>query len=108
MEVSHTLTDKPTPRNVLTALKTLPQRVNALVKKYESSTACGFEDFERELHAVFAQTECAVTEEALRPTRCGLAVRVHRRRGALPGLSLRSDLTSPPPVSAQLMQSLLE
>ena len=65
MEVSHTLADKPTPRNVLTALKTLPQRVNALLKKYESSTACGFEDFERELHAVFAQTECAVTEEAL-------------------------------------------
>ena len=65
MEVSHTLVDKPTPRDCWTALEELPQRVSALLTKYESSTACGFEDFERELHAVFAQTECAVTEEAL-------------------------------------------
>ena len=65
MEVSHTLVDKPTPRDVWTALKELPQRVSALLKKYESSTTCGFEDFERQLHALFAQTECAVTEEAL-------------------------------------------
>ena len=42
-----------------------PQRVGTLLKKYESSNAGGFEDFERELHALFAQTECAVTEEAL-------------------------------------------
>ena len=41
------------------------QRVGALLKKYESSNAGGFEDFERELYALFAQTECAVTEEAL-------------------------------------------
>ena len=65
MEVSHTSVDKPTPRNSWTALKELPQRVSALVKKYESSSAGGFEDFERELHALFAQTECAVTEDAL-------------------------------------------
>ena len=43
----------------------LPQRVATLLKKYESSNAGGFEDFERELHALFAHTECAVTEEAL-------------------------------------------
>ena len=66
MEVSHTLVDKPTPRDAWTALTDLPQRVNSTVlKKYESSNACGFEDFERELHALFAQTECAVTEQAL-------------------------------------------
>ena len=65
MEVSHTLVDKPTPRDAWTALTDLPQRVNSLLKKYESSNACGFEDFERELHALFAQTECAVTEQAL-------------------------------------------
>ena len=57
--------DKPTPRDAWTALKDLPQRVATLLKKYESSNAGGFEDFERELHALFAQTECAVTEEAL-------------------------------------------
>ena len=65
MEVSHTPVDKPTPRDVWTALNDLPQRVNSLLKKYESSHACEFEDFERQLHALFAQTECAVTEEAL-------------------------------------------
>ena len=65
MEVSHTLVDKPTPRDVWTVLKELPQRVSALLKKYESSTTCEFEDLERQLHALFAQTECAVTEEAL-------------------------------------------
>ena len=51
--------------DVWTALNNLPQRVGALLKKYESSNAGGFEDFERELHALFAQTQCAVTEEAL-------------------------------------------
>ena len=65
MEVSYTPVDKPTPRDASTALNHLPQRVAALVKKYESSNAGGFEDFERELHALFAQTECAVTEQAL-------------------------------------------
>ena len=65
MEVSHTRVDKPTPRDVWTALNDLPQRVNSLVKKYESSDGCEFEDFERQLHALFAQTECAVAEEAL-------------------------------------------
>ena len=47
------------------ALEELPQRVSALLKKYESPNDCRFEEFERELHSVFAQTECAVTEEAL-------------------------------------------
>ena len=65
MEVSHTPVDKRTARNVWATLDALPQRVGSLVKKYESSNAGGFEDFERELHALFAQTECAVTEEAL-------------------------------------------
>ena len=65
MEVSHTPVDIPTPRDVWSALNDLPQRVNSLLKKFESSHAGGFKDFERELHALFAQTECAVTEEAL-------------------------------------------
>ena len=65
MEVSHTSLDTPTARDVWSALEELPQRVSALLEKYESSNACGFEDFERELHVLFAQTECAVTEEAL-------------------------------------------
>ena len=65
MEVSHTPVDKRTPRNVWTTLDALPQRVGSLLKKYETSNAGGFEAFERELHALFAQTECAVTEEAL-------------------------------------------
>ena len=65
MEVSHTPADKPTPRDVWTVLQDLPQRVSTLLKKYESSNAGAFEDFERELHALFAHTECAVTEEAL-------------------------------------------
>ena len=65
MEVSHTLADKPIPRDVWTALNDLPQRVSSLLKKYESSNAGGFEDFERELHTLFAHTECMVTEEAL-------------------------------------------
>ena len=65
MEVSHTPVDKPTRRDVWTALDALPQRVGSLLKKYESSSAGGFEDSERDLHALFAQTECAVTEEAL-------------------------------------------
>ena len=65
MEVSHTPVDKPTARDVWTALEELPQRVSALLKKYESPNDCRFEEFERELHSVFAQTECAVTEEAL-------------------------------------------
>ena len=65
MEVSHTPLDKPTPRDAWSALKDLPQRVATLVKKYESSNAGGFEDFERELRTLFAHTECAVTEEAL-------------------------------------------
>ena len=54
-----------TPRDARTALKDLPQRDATLVKKYESSNSGGFEDFERELHALFAHTECAVTEQAL-------------------------------------------
>ena len=65
MKASHTPVDKPTPPDVWTALNNLPQRVSTLLKKYESSNAGGFEDFERELHALFAQTQCAVTEEAL-------------------------------------------
>ena len=65
MEVSHTPVDKPTARDVWTALEELPQRVSALLKKYESPNDCRFEEFERELHSVFAQTECAVTEQAL-------------------------------------------
>ena len=65
MEVSHTPLDKPTAGDVWAVLEVLPQRVSALLKKYESSNAGGFEDFERELHALFARTECAVTEEAL-------------------------------------------
>ena len=52
-------------RDVWTALEELPQRVSALLKKYESLNDCRFEEFERELHSLFAQTECAVTEEAL-------------------------------------------
>ena len=65
MEVFHTPVDKPTPHDVWTALDALPQRVSALLKKYESSSMGGFEAFERELHALFARTECAVAEEAL-------------------------------------------
>ena len=65
MEVSHTPADKPIPRDVWTVLNDLPQRVSTVLKKYESSNAGGFEDFERELHALFAHTECVVTEEAL-------------------------------------------
>ena len=65
MEVSHTPLDKPTPRDAWTALNDLLRRVNALRKKYESSDGCEFEDFDRQLHALFAQTECAVAEEAL-------------------------------------------
>ena len=57
MEVSHTPVDKPTRRDVWTALDALPQRVGSLLKKYESSSAGGFEDSERDLHALFAQTE---------------------------------------------------
>ena len=84
MEVSHTPVDKPTPRDGWTALKDLPQRVATLVKKYESSNAGGLEDFERELHALFAHTECAVTEEALARHDVGLAFvfiygEMHRR-----------------------------
>ena len=52
-------------REAWTALKDLPQRVATLLKKYESTNAGGFEDFERELRALFAHTQCAVTEEAL-------------------------------------------
>ena len=33
MEVSHTPVDKPTARDVWTALEELPQRVSALLKK---------------------------------------------------------------------------
>ena len=65
MEVSHTPVDEPTPRDAWAALKDLPERVATLVKKYESSNAGGFGDFERELRTLFAHTECAVTEEAL-------------------------------------------
>ena len=65
MEVSHTSLDKPTSSNLWTVLEALPQRVSTLLKKYESSNESGFEDFERQLHALFAETECAVTEQAL-------------------------------------------
>ncbi len=65
MEVSHTPTDKPTPQDVWSVLEALPRRVSALLKKYESSDTHSFENFERELHALFARTECAVTEQAL-------------------------------------------
>ena len=65
MEVSHTCADNPTARDVWSALEELPQRVSALLKKYDSANDCRFEAFERELHSLFAQTECAVTEEAL-------------------------------------------
>ena len=65
MEVSHTLVDKPTPGDAWTALNDLPRRVATVLKKYEAPNAGGFEDFERELRALFAETECAVTEEAL-------------------------------------------
>ena len=61
----HTPADKPIPRDVWTVLNHLPQRVSTLLKKYESANAGGFEDFERELHTLFAHTECMVTEEAL-------------------------------------------
>ena len=47
MEVSHTPTDKPTPRDLWTVLQDLPRRVSTLLKKYESSNAGAFEDFER-------------------------------------------------------------
>ena len=65
MPVSHTSLDIPTPHNAWNALEELPQRVSTLLKTYESSNECGFEDFERQLHALFARTECAVTEDAL-------------------------------------------
>ena len=65
MEVSHTPVDKPTPRDLWSVLQDLPQRVSALLKQYESSNTSEFEDFERELHALFGETECAVTAEAL-------------------------------------------
>ena len=65
IEVSHTPVNKPPPRDSWIGLKGHPQRVASRMKKYESSKACGFEVFERELHALFAQTECAVTEQAL-------------------------------------------
>ena len=51
--------------NPASALRELSQRVSALIKKYETSHECGFKDSERQLHAPFAHTECAVTEEAL-------------------------------------------
>ena len=79
MEVSHTPADKPIPRDVWTVLNDLPQRVSTLLKKYESSNAGGFEDFERELHTLFAHTECMVTEEALARHDVDLPVVVHRR-----------------------------
>ena len=65
MKVSHTPMHKPTPRDVGAVLEELPQRVSALLKKYESSHSDSFEHFERELHQVFAHAECAVTEQAL-------------------------------------------
>ena len=92
MEVSHTPVDIPTPPDVWTALNNLPQRVGTLLKKYESSNAGGFEDFEPELHALFAQTQCAVTEEALARHDVDLPLvfidgEMHRR-----ACSLRPDL----------------
>ena len=65
MSVSHATAENPTAGNMWRALEALPERVSALLKSYESSNGSSFEDFERELHTVFAQTECAVTEEAL-------------------------------------------
>ena len=65
MEIFHTPLDKPTPGDVWAALETLPQRVRAWVKKCDSSSAGGFEDFEREPHTLFAQPERVVTGKAL-------------------------------------------
>ena len=66
MTVSHSCVAASTPRDdVWTVLEALPKRVSALLKKYTSPDACAFEDFERELRALLAHTECAVTEEAL-------------------------------------------
>ena len=66
MTVSHSSVAASTPRDdVWTVLDALPKRVSALLKKCTSPDACAFEDFERELRALLAHTECAVTEEAL-------------------------------------------
>ena len=65
MPVFHAPVEKPPTRPMWSALEALPQRVSALLETFESSNGSSFEDFERELHAVFAHTECAVTEEAL-------------------------------------------
>ena len=65
MPVSHTPVNEPTPLNAFAILAQLPQRVSTLLKHYEASQVSDFEDFERQLHVLFAQTECAVTGEAL-------------------------------------------
>ena len=66
MEVSHTSLGASTPHeDVWSVLEALPERVNVLLNKYASPDAYAFEDFERALRTLFAETECAVTEEAL-------------------------------------------
>ena len=65
MPVSHTPVNEPTALNAFAILAQLPQRVSTLLKHYEASQVSDFEDFERQLHVLFAQTECAVTGEAL-------------------------------------------
>jgi len=65
MSVSHASTENPTVNKMWSALQALPERVSALLKTYESSNEASFEDFEGQLRTVFADTECAVTEEAL-------------------------------------------
>ena len=93
MEVSHAPVDIPTPRDVWTALNDLPssQRVNSLLKKFESSHAGGFEDFERELHA------CSSKPSVRSPNRRSPATMwtwhsCSSTARCIAGLSLRTDL----------------
>ena len=65
MSVSHNAQYEPTDVDVWTVLKELPQRVQALLKRHETSRELGFEVFEQELHALFTRAECAATSEAL-------------------------------------------
>ena len=65
MSVSHNAQYEPTDVDVWTVLKELPQRVQALLKRHETSQELGFEVFEQEIHALFTHAECAATSEAL-------------------------------------------
>ena len=65
MSVSHSAQYEPTHSDVWTVLEELPHRIEALLKRHESSRELGFEAFERELHALFTHAECAATREAL-------------------------------------------